>query len=142
MSTSTQIAEYYSIDCDKEVAHLLDYAQTKLLTEMPRQLKMVSYLRLCCIAIHKLHQKTIWFGKHRAGAFDTSYPHLLQALCHQNPEWWKLCSIVGVDGASASAEASRNEKRGILKSDDPVIDKLLQPLELFIESYDCKYSTN
>ena len=126
MSTSTQIAEYYSVDCDKEVAHLLDYAQTKLLTEMPRQLKMVSYLRLCCIAIHKLHQKTIWFGKHRAAAFDTSYSHLLQALCHQNPEWWKLCWI----------------ECGILKSDDPVIDKLLQPLELFIESYDCKYSTN
>jgi len=30
--------------------------------------------------------------------------------------------------------------RGILKSDDPVIDKLLkQPLEYFIEIYACKY---
>lgn len=55
MSTSTQITELYSDNFDEEIAYLLGYAKTKMLTQMPRQLRMVSYLRLCCIAIRKLH---------------------------------------------------------------------------------------
>jgi len=38
-------------------------------------------------------------------------------------------------------EALLEHRCGILKSDDPVIDKLLQPLEYFIEIYACKYSS-
>jgi hypothetical protein len=120
MSTSTHIAELYSDNFDKEIAHLLNYAKTKLLTEMPRQLRMASYLRLCCTAIRKLHQQPGLSSKSSiGGAFDDSYAHLLQALSNHNSEWWRRCW---------------SSDRGILKSDDPIIDKLLQPLEHFIEN--------
>jgi hypothetical protein len=127
MSNSNQITELYSDGFDKEIAHLLNYATTKLLDEMPRPLRMVSYLRLCCTAIRKLHQQPELPGKNSLGkAFDDSYSHLLQALCNHSPEWWNHCW---------------SSDRGILKSDDPTIDKLLQPLEYFIEiySYDKNY---
>jgi hypothetical protein len=128
MSTSTQITELYSDDFDKEIAHLLNYAKTKLLAQIPRQLRMVSYLRLCCTAIRKLHQQPRLSGKNSVGeAFDDSYSHLLQALCNHSPEWWRRCW---------------SSDRGILKSDDPIIDKLLQPLEYFIEIYSCTDSSN
>jgi hypothetical protein len=123
MSTSNQITELYSDSFDKEIAHLLNYAKTKLLEEMPRQLKVVSYLRLCCLAIRKLHQQQELSGKNSLGeAFDNSYSQLLQALCNHSPEWWNYCW---------------RSDRGILKSDDPIINRLLQPLESFIEIYSC-----
>ncbi len=128
MLTATQTIEFCSTDLDKEVVHLLNYARTKLLTKTPQQLKMTSYLRLCCLAIRKLRQEPRLAGKHSLNAaFDDSYPHLLQALCNHNPEWWRHCW---------------SSDRGILKSDDPTIDKLLQPLEYFVEIYTCKYSSN
>lgn len=126
MLTATQTTESCPTDLDKEIVHLLDYARAKLLTKMPRQLKMTSYLRLCCLAIRKLRQKTGLAGKPSLnGAFDDSYSQLLQALCNRNPEWWRHCW---------------SSDRGILKSDDSAIDKLLQPLEYFVEIYICKYS--
>jgi hypothetical protein len=125
MLTATRTIEACSTPLHTEIAHLLDYAETKLLSEMPQQLKMASYLRLCCAAIHKLHQTA---GKDIVGeTFDDSYSHLLQALCNHNPAWWKRCLI---------------SDRGILKSDDPIINKLIQPLEYFIEVYGCAYSSN
>ncbi len=128
MLTTTQITEFCSTDLDKEVVQLLDYARTKLLTQMPQQLKMTSYLRLCCLAIRKLRQKPGFAGKASLNeAFDDSYLHLLQALCDRHPEWWEHCW---------------SSDRGILKSDDPTIDKLLQPLEYFVEIYTCKYSSS
>jgi hypothetical protein len=124
MSTSTQITQLYSDDFDKEIRHLLNYATSKLLTEIPRQLRMVSYLRLCYAAIRKLHQQPGLSGINSLGeAVDDSYSHLLQALCNHSPEWWKRCW---------------SSDRGILKSDDPILDKLLQPLENLIEIYTCK----
>ncbi|WP_190796092.1 hypothetical protein [Leptolyngbya sp. FACHB-541] len=128
MLTTTQTIEFCSTDFDKEVVHLLNYARTKLLTQMPRQLKMTSYLRLCCLAIRKLRQEPRLVGKLGLNeAFDDSYSHLLQALCNHNPEWWRHCW---------------SSDRGILKSDDPTIDNLLQPLEYFVETYTCKSSSN
>ena len=121
MLTSTQTARPNSDNFDKNIAHLLNYAKTKMLTEMPRQLRMVSYLRLCCTAIRKLNQHPELSGKSTVGeSFDSSYSYLLQALCNHNPKWWKFCW---------------SNDRGILKSDDPIIDKLLQPLEQFVEIY-------
>jgi hypothetical protein len=124
MLTENQTTESCSTDLDKEIVHLLDYARTKLLTRIPRQLKMTSYLRLCCLAIRKLHQRR---GLALNEAFDDSYSQLLQVLCNHNPEWWRHCW---------------SSDRGILKSDDPTIDKLLQPLEYFVEIYTCNYSRN
>ncbi|WP_250126775.1 hypothetical protein [Chroococcidiopsis sp. CCMEE 29] len=66
MLTENQTTESCSTDLDKEIVHLLNYARTKLLTKMPRQLKMTSYLRLCCLAIRKLHQRRGLAGKPRA----------------------------------------------------------------------------
>jgi len=60
MSTSTPITEFYSDDFDK-VAHLLTYAKTKLLAEIPRQLRMISYLAL--LQPFKLYQKQGLSGK-------------------------------------------------------------------------------
>jgi hypothetical protein len=121
MLTKNQTTEFCSTDLDKEIVHLLDYARTKLLTKMPQQLKITSYLRICCLAIRKLRQKQELAGNPSLNElFDASYPRLLQALCHYNPEWWRHCW---------------RSDRGILKSDDPTIDKLLQPLEYFVETY-------
>lgn len=128
MLTATQTIEFCSTDLDKEVVHLLNYARTKLLTEMPQQLKMTSYLRLCCLAIRKLRQNPGLASKSSLNeAFDDSYSHLLQELCDRNPEWWRHCW---------------SSDRGILKSDEPTIDKLLQPLEYFVEIYTCNCSSN
>ncbi|MBW4498739.1 MAG: hypothetical protein KME57_03930 [Scytonema hyalinum WJT4-NPBG1] len=92
------------------------------------QSQMTSYLRLCCLAIRKLRQKPGVAGKLSLNeAFDDSYSHLLQALCNHNPERWRRCW---------------SRDRGILKSDDPTINKLLQSLEYFVEIYTCKYSSN
>ena len=125
---STETTEFCSTDLDKEIVHLLDYARTKLLTQMPRQLKMTSYLRLCCLALRKLRQKPELAGKSSLNeTFDGSYLQLLQALCDRNPEWWSYCW---------------SSDRGILKSYEPTINKLLQPLEYFVEIYTCKYSSN
>jgi len=125
MLIATRTIKSCSTPLNREIAHLLRYAETKLLSEMPQQLKMASYLRLCCAAIRKLHQAT---GKDIVGeTFNDSYSYLLQALYNRNPQWWKRCLI---------------SDRGVLKSDDPIIDKLLQPLESFIEIYDCAYSRN
>jgi hypothetical protein len=121
MLTVTQTTKFCSTDLDKEIFHLVDYARTKLLTKMPRLLKMTSYLRLCCLAHRKLRQKRgLAHQPSINDAFDDSYPHLLQALCNHNPEWWRHCW---------------SSDRGILKSDDPTINKLLQPLEYFVEIY-------
>jgi hypothetical protein len=128
MLVATRTIKSCATPLDKEIADLLSYAKIKLLTEMPQQLKMVSYLRLCCAALRNLHQKSSLPGKESLGAaFDDSYSHLLQALCNHNPEWWKHCWI---------------SNHGILKSDDPIIDKILQPLEDFSEIYSCAYSSN
>jgi hypothetical protein len=125
MLTATRTIESCSTPLNREIAHLLHYAETKLLNEMPQQLRMTSYLRLCCAAIRKLHQTT---GKEIVGVtFNDSYSHLLQVLCNHNPQWWQRCLI---------------SDRGVLKSDDLIIDKLLQPLESFIEIYGCAYSNN
>jgi hypothetical protein len=119
MLTKNQTAESCSTDLDEEIIHLLNYARAKLLTKMPQQIKMTSYLRLCCLAIRKLRQKRELAGKPSLSkVFDGSYSHLLQALCNHNPEWWRHCW---------------SSDRGILKSDDTTIDKLLQPLEYFVE---------
>ncbi len=128
MLIATRTIESCSTLLDKEIAYLLNYAKIRLLSEMPRQLKMISYLRLCCAAIRGLNQNSQLSGKDSVGeAFDNSYAHLFQSLCNHNPEWWKYCWI---------------SDRGILKSDDPIIGKLLQPLEYFIEIYSCAYSSN
>ena len=128
MTISTQMAACYSVDCDKEIAHLLKAAKAKLLAEMPRQLRMVAYLRLCCSAMRKLHQKPSLSVKPAAKeALDGAYLPLLQALCKHNSEWWQQCW---------------SSDLGILQSDQPVINKLLQPLERFIEVYAYVDSSN
>jgi hypothetical protein len=92
MLTATRTTERCSTDRYPEMTHLLHYAETKLLSEMPQQLKMVSYLRLCCTAISKLHQQPSSVDQHSVrAAFNTSYAQLLQALCDYNPDWWKYC---------------------------------------------------
>jgi len=61
MSTSTPITEFYSTTSDKEIAHLLTYAKkTKLLAEIPRQLRMISYCGFCCIVIQKSGTRSKW----------------------------------------------------------------------------------
>ncbi len=105
---------------DAEVIRLLSYAKIKLLTEgIPLQLKAVSYLRLCCTAMRKLHQtfKPIEPNNSNEPTEDSSFSNLLADLCHHNPEWWKQCWI---------------SDHGVLRSNDAAISKLLQPLGYFI----------
>ena len=128
MLTATQATERCSTERYQEIAQLLHYAKNKLLAKMPQQLKMVSYLRLCCTAMRKLHQQPGLADRHSMGeTFDASYAHLLRDLCHHNPEWWKHCWL---------------DDHGRLKADDPVIDQLLQPLSSFIAIYSRADSSN
>ncbi len=108
----------------EEITSLFRYAKTKLLTAaIPMQLKAVSYLRLCCIAMGKLQQSIeILDIEYLIIEFvtDNLYSTLLRDLGKRHPEWWNQCWI---------------SDRGLLESEDPEIDHLLQPVVFFCELF-------
>lgn len=98
---------------DKTIEKQLEAARQKLQSHhSPRLLRVISYLRICCSAMQKiyLHESKGKESEHRV----SPYLSLLKSLSEYDTEWWKKCEITA---------------RGELKTDDPVIDKLLRPLE-------------
>ncbi|MBW4554414.1 MAG: hypothetical protein KME59_00455 [Trichormus sp. ATA11-4-KO1] len=87
--------------------------QLLLGTPNPELLRIVSYLRICCsvMEIDYLQALTEKGDKLRETPYFIS---LLKSLFEYDPEWWQNCKV--------SAD-------GDLKSDDPIIAEILQPLE-------------
>lgn len=113
-------------DTDEDVVRLFSYAKVKILAEgIPFQLKATSYLRLCCIAIqHLKHQVGDFEKTSQQLTYDKNYSDLLHSLCKVQESWWKSCWV---------------SDRGILRSSNPAIDKLLEPLGFFIELFAYQY---
>ncbi|HEY9619814.1 MAG TPA: hypothetical protein V6C78_05565 [Crinalium sp.] len=83
----------------------LQFARKKLLlTEIPFQLRVVSYLRISCSVAQKE---------------DLRYSNLMRALISHDVDWWKTCRI---------------NMAGGLTSSDPTINALLHPIEALYQS--------
>ncbi|WP_019506623.1 hypothetical protein [Pleurocapsa sp. PCC 7319] len=102
---------------DQRVLNQLAFARRKLFApDIPLCLKAISYVRICCSAMKKLD----YFPSNDRGSNDhkTPYLSLLKSLSQRDSQWWNKCQVT-------------NEGR--LRSDDPIIDQLLQPLNHFID---------
>jgi hypothetical protein len=100
----------------------IQYAQDKLMmTDVPLSLRATSYLRLGCSAMRQSHQsKNMRYLVSPAQIEQVSYLDLLRQLIQQSPTWWNTC-YVGYEG--------------LLKSRDPKIQHILQPLNTFMQGY-------
>ncbi|WP_019506817.1 hypothetical protein [Pleurocapsa sp. PCC 7319] len=99
------------------VLYQLTFARQKLLApDIPLYLKAISYVRICCSAMKKLD----YFPSNDRGSnhHKTPYLSLLKSLSQTDLQWWNKCQVT-------------NEGR--LRSDDPIIDRLLQPLNDFVD---------
>ena len=108
---------------DQIVLYQLAFAKQKLLTpDIPLCLKAISYVRICCSAMKKLD----YYPSNDRGSnyHKTPYLSLLKSLSQTDSQWWNKCQVT---------------YEGKLRSDDPIIDGLLQPLNNFI---DCQLKFN
>ena len=96
----------------------LAFAKQKLFAQnIPHRLKAISYLRICCSAMKKLHY---FPSNHQwSKSQKTPYLSLLKSLSQRDPQWWNHCQV--------------SDDKG-LTSSDPIINELLQPLNVFVES--------
>lgn len=103
----------------ESVQHRLIYAQQKLTnSDIPFQLRAVSYIRLTCSAIHQSQPQGSLTDS--LSATQISYLKLLSQLINENPNWWTTC-YVNLDG--------------LLASNQPNIQQLLKPLNAFVSAY-------
>lgn len=99
---------------DERVQKLLILARHKLRSaQAPTLLKILSYLRLCCLAI----QRTC-LGEPSCPASNNLYLRLLQALMNSEPTWWNHCHI---------------SNSGHLSCTSPQLEPLIQPIEAFVQ---------
>ncbi len=108
---------------DQTVLSQLAFARQKLLApDIPLCLKAISYVRICCSAMKKLD----YFPSNDRGSnyHKTPYLSLLKSLSQTDSQWWNKCQVT---------------YEGRLRSDNPIIDRLLQPLNNFI---DCQLKFN
>lgn len=84
-------------------------------THRAKLLEILSYLRVCCSIMPESQPETtnIQGRKHRSNPYFIS---LLKSLFEYDPEWWQKCEI---------------NINGKIQSNDPIITKILQPLEKF-----------
>jgi hypothetical protein len=96
--------------------HYLISAQSKLLDRnIPHQLKIFSYIRICCFEIQKKRRINPFIASELHP--QTPYLSLLATLANRDAAWWEECRITA---------------SGYLVSHDPTINNLLQPLNLFV----------
>lgn len=88
--------------------------------------RLTSYLRISCTVMQVYRQ-----ALNHTAYQEITYSKLMKSLYEYDLGWWKHCSVTD---------------SGQVVSDDPVIDKLLQPVEAFhqlqneaIQSYSCSY---
>ena len=99
------------------VLYQLAFAKQKLFApDIPLRLKAISYVRICCSAMKKLD----YFPSSDRGSnyHKTPYLSLLKLLSQTDSQWWNKCQVT---------------YEGKLRSDDPMIERLLQPLNNFID---------
>jgi hypothetical protein len=73
--------------------------------------RLTSYLRISC-TVMQVYRQTL---NHTAYQ-EITYSRLMKSLYDYDLDWWKHCRVT---------------ESGQIISDDPVIDKLLQPVEAF-----------
>lgn len=118
MSTKNRTNLFQSVAEYKAILYRLAFAKQKLLaSEIPHRLRVISYLRISCSAMRKIHHLESNGSEDKASG--TPYLSLLKSLSEHDLEWWNKCEVRGKAG---------------LRSDDPAIEKLLQPLNTFINS--------
>ena len=103
---------------DRTVLDRLAFARQKLFArDIPLCLKAISYVRICCSAMKKFD----YFPSNdrRSDCQKTPYLSLLKSLSQKDSQWWNKCQV---------------SYEGRLRSDDPTIDRMLQPLNTFIDS--------
>jgi hypothetical protein len=90
----------------------LAYARCKLLEEeIPIELRAISYLRISCSSFQKL--KALGVEKMSMHSQDFRFSLLLKSLTEYDTYWWSGCIV---------------SDQGVLKSEDSVIENLLEPL--------------
>ena len=110
------------------VRHQLMYAQQKLMMpNIPLELSAISYIRICCNAMRKYHRLKKAANPTKSISWDnqTPYLNLLGRLLREAPDWWATCYI---------------SDAGLLKSHNPKIQQLLQPLNAFVQAIDTPYT--
>lgn len=102
---------------DQTVLDQLAFARRKLLApDIPLCLKAISYVRICCSAMKKLDY--LPSNDRGSNYYKTPYLSLLKSLSQTDSQWWNKCQVTD---------------EGSLRSDNPTIDRLLQPLNNFID---------
>lgn len=102
---------------DQGILYQLAFARQKLFApNIPLRLKTITYIRICCSAMKKLD----YFPSSDRESNDrkTPYLSLLKSLSQKDPQWWNKCQVT---------------YEGRLRSDDPIVDGLLQPLNNFVD---------
>jgi hypothetical protein len=102
------------------VCRNLAYSRSQLLKkEIPMKLRATSYLRISCSSLRKLNK----LGKYGIAIELQSieYPLLLKLLTEYDSHCWERCMV---------------SSEGILRSEDSVIKKLLEPLSQ-VHTYCC-----
>jgi hypothetical protein len=100
---------------DPEITRIsenLAYARHKLLEkEIPTQLRAISYLKISCSSFQNL--KALGTNGMSIQPQNLRFSLLLKSLTEHNARWWERCMV---------------SSQGILKSEDSVIENLLEPL--------------
>ncbi|HSN66905.1 MAG TPA: hypothetical protein VLS94_09705 [Fusibacter sp.] len=116
MTISTQLPELQKIIVLQPILQHLVFAQQRLQDRhVPFQLAALSYLRICCTAMQTYQR----LGLYPTPILDSKAPYLflLEKLLEHHPHWWMLCCV---------------SEYGCLISGDPIINRLLQPLNQFV----------
>jgi hypothetical protein len=94
------------------ISESLAYARGKLLEkEIPAQLRAISYLRISCSSFQKLRE--LGADGMSTQLRNVQFSLLLKSLTEYDARWWDRCIV---------------SRRGVLKSEDSVIEHLLEPL--------------
>jgi len=76
--------------------------------DRPPLLKIATYLQICCDIMQKAYPQV-------AALQGMSYHALMKSLFEHNARWWQTCRVTVA---------------GKVQSDDPIVNSLLQPLQL------------
>lgn len=99
---------------NKSIQYQLHFAQCKLLSsDIPLQLRAVSYIRIGCSAMRKYQAM-----RYSSQSTKTPCLSLLKSLSEQEHAWWNSCRV-SCDGS--------------LESTNLAIHQLLHPLNVFIQ---------
>jgi hypothetical protein len=95
-----------------KILRTLSYSRHKLLDkDIPMQLRATSYLRISCSSLKKLDNLESLSIEMQLQ--DIQFSLLLKSLTEYDSRWWDRCTV---------------SSQGVLKSENSVIESLLEPL--------------